>query len=164
MNTLYAPWRSSYIKKEKVGKKEKEECPFCVAALSTQDAAHFVLSRNADVLVLLNKYPYNAGHLLIIPLVHCATLEGLSPKVRASMMEAATLWSEILKKELVCQGLNIGINLGVVSRGSIPDHLHMHVLPRWQGDTNFLATLADVKLISADLQTMYYMLVSKLSE
>jgi ATP adenylyltransferase len=150
MNRLYAPWRSEYITEEKT-----TECPFCLAARSSDDQAHYVLSRNHAVVVLLNKYPYNAGHVLIVPVAHCATLEGLTSQVRGAIMEAATVWSGILQKALSCQGLNIGFNLGIVSGGSIPDHIHMHVLPRWAGDTNFLATLSDTKLISFNLQDVY---------
>ncbi|MEI7580420.1 MAG: HIT domain-containing protein [bacterium] len=150
MDRLYAPWRSSYITEEKT-----TECPFCVAVASVQDESHFVLSRTQDVLVLLNKYPYNAGHLLVVPTVHCGALDGLTPAIRSAMMEAATEWSGMLQQALSCHGFNIGFNLGTVSGGSIPDHIHLHVLPRWSGDTNFLATLGDTKLVSFNLQDVY---------
>jgi len=120
-----------------------------------------VLARNEHVLVLLNKYPYNTGHLLIIPLNHVAQLSDLSPEVRASIMEATAEWSQIVQRELNCQGFNIGLNIGKISGGSIPDHLHMHVLPRWQGDTNFLVTLAETKLISFSLSDLYHALMKQ---
>ena len=158
MNQLYAPWRAAYVKEEK---NNLQECPFCAAAQSDDDAAHMVLARNEHVLVLLNKYPYNTGHLLIIPLNHVAQLSDLSPEVRASIMEATAEWSQIVQRELNCQGFNIGLNIGKISGGSIPDHLHMHVLPRWQGDTNFLVTLAETKLISFSLSDLYHALMKQ---
>jgi ATP adenylyltransferase len=155
MNRLYAPWRSSYIVEKK-----SSQCPFCVAAVSTDDKAQYVLWRDQDVLVLLNKYPYNAGHLLVIPTMHCGTLEGLTSVVRAALIEAATVWSGIVQRVLGCQGFNIGFNLGTISGGSIPEHIHLHVLPRWAGDTNFLATLGETKLISFNLDEVYQRLLN----
>ncbi|MDQ5890334.1 MAG: adenylyltransferase [Candidatus Dependentiae bacterium] len=156
MERLYAPWRSLYVKKDK----ESDECPFCVAAASSDDAAHLVLSRAGGVLTMLNRFPYNTGHLLIIPPSHVADLEVIPSEVRAGMMEAAATWSTVLKKQFNCHGFNIGFNLGAVAGGSIPGHIHMHVVPRWQGDTNFLATIGETKLISSDLADIYKQLLA----
>ncbi len=158
MDRLYAPWRSLYIKKNR---DKSTECPFCVAVASSDDSAHFVLWRSPEVLVLMNLYPYNTGHLLVISAGHCGSLEGLTPLERAAMMEAVSVWTDVLRAEFGCQGFNIGLNLGVVSGGSIPDHLHMHIVPRWQGDTNFLVTVSDIKLISVELEAVYARLLKR---
>jgi len=157
MERLYAPWRSKYVKKDKTN---GEPCPFCVGAASGDAAAHYVLSCENGVLVMLNRYPYNTGHLLIIPVDHVSDLAFIAPAVRARMMEGAVHWSAILKKLFNCQGFNIGFNVGEVAGGSIPDHLHMHVVPRWQGDTNFLATVGETKLISSDIADIYSQLMA----
>jgi ATP adenylyltransferase len=152
MDKLYAPWRSAYIKKES---NDQPSCPFCDAAVSSNDAAHFVLARYDGVLVMMNKFPYNTGHLLVIPAAHIADLGEATAVVRGQLMEAANDWIQILQKQLNCQGFNVGFNLGAVSGGSIPGHVHMHIVPRWQGDTNFLATIGNVKLISSDINEVY---------
>ena len=156
MDRLYAPWRSTYVKKETT---TDNQCPFCVVAVSSDDAAVLVVARYAGFFVMMNKFPYNTGHLLVIPVAHVAGLEQLTSVIRSGMMDAVVEWSDILKKRLGCQGFNVGFNLGVVSGGSIPGHLHMHIVPRWQGDTNFLTTIGDVKLISSDLNDIYKRLI-----
>lgn len=157
MKRLYAPWRAAYVKKNK---EHKPACPFCSASQQREDEANLVLFRNEHIIVMLNKYPYNTGHLLIIPHEHKAELAEVSCDVRAALIEAASEWTEILRAHLKCQGFNIGFNLGTVSGGSIPEHLHMHVLPRWQGDTNFLTTLAETKLVSFSPDDLYHALAS----
>lgn len=104
---------------------------------------------------MMNRYPYNAGHLLILPLKHTAALSDLTPAARAQLMELTHHCTEILKKVLDAHGVNIGMNLGKAAGAGLPSHLHMHVLPRWRGDTNFLPLLADVKPVSADLQQLF---------
>ncbi len=157
MDILYAPWRSLYVKKDATG---DAACPFCVAAESADDQAHLVLDRGDGWLVLMNAFPYNSGHLLIIPAAHAADISTVGPQVRAAMMEASVTWTARLQAVLKCHGFNIGFNLGTVSGGSIPGHLHMHIVPRWQGDTNFLATIGQVKLISSDITQIYQALLS----
>ena len=107
---------------------------------------------------MLNLYPYNAGHLLILPFEHTATLEALPKATRTEIMELTSLCTKILESELKCDGINVGINLGRAAGAGIPSHLHLHVLPRWNGDTNFLPTLADTKQVSFDLKKIYTLL------
>ena len=149
MKRLYAPWRSSYIKSK------NNQCPFCIAAVTDDDLSSFVCARYEQVAVILNRYPYNTGHMLIIPYQHESELSCLMPAVRAEMMEAVNDSITVLKKVLQCHGINVGFNFGESSGGSIPDHLHMHVVPRWSGDTNFLVTVGNTKLISCDLHQIY---------
>lgn len=152
MKHLYAPWRDKYIHK----KTAAGLCIFCFQADAQQDADHFIIKRFAHCFVLLNLYPYNAGHLLVIPYEHHAMLEDLSAAARAEIMEVTTQCNVILKQALGANGINIGLNVGSqVAGGSIPEHLHMHVVPRWLGDTNFLVTIAETKPISFSLPAIY---------
>lgn len=104
---------------------------------------------------MLNKYPYNAGHLLILPIKHVASLAELTKEARSELIELQSQSVEILQKTLNNDGANIGINLGKAAGAGIPSHLHIHILPRWQGDTNFMPTIAQTKVISFDLGQYY---------
>lgn len=151
MKRLYAPWRSKYLTN-----KNNSECPFCKAYKTTDDSCHFVLKRLEHSLIMLNRYPYNPGHILIIPNEHVASLEECDTITRAEIMEAITVSIKILKLVLKAPGINIGVNLGgKVAGGSIEEHLHIHVLPRFAGDTNFLPLLCNTKQISFDLNQIY---------
>lgn len=154
MKLLYAPWRSAYT----ITDKAQTDCVFCTQLVSTRDTEHFILQRFKHCAVMLNIYPYNAGHLLVIPYSHSATLEQLSPDERSNIMHAATVSTSILRTALSCDGINIGLNMGKASGGSIPQHLHLHAVPRWFGDTNFLVTTVDTKPLSVDLVTLYHTL------
>jgi ATP adenylyltransferase len=158
MDLLYAPWRTSYSSSIHEAKQENasaDQCIFCQQLERPDDAAHFIFRRFKRVMVMLNLYPYNAGHLLILPLAHLSRLDELDKQTRADIMELTTHSTEILTRVLGAHGINVGLNLGKAAGAGIPAHLHMHVLPRWTGDTNFLPTLAHTKQISFDLQDMF---------
>jgi ATP adenylyltransferase len=158
MKKLYAPWRNTYTKSAASTKKENataHECVFCVQLNEHNDAHYFILRRFSHSVVMLNSYPYNTGHLLILPLKHSGQLSDLDVATRTQIMELAAVSTDILTDVLKPHGFNIGINLGKASGASIPSHLHMHVLPRWPSDTNFLPVLADTKIISVDLHETY---------
>ncbi len=158
MKKLYAPWRSPYaasVDKSKHEKTTQETCVFCPQLRENTDEKNLILRRFAHHAVMINKYPYNAGHLLITSLEHKATLGELSRESRAELIELTTHCIEILQKELGAEGINVGINLGKIAGAGIPSHIHMHILPRWTGDTNFLPTLTDTKQISFDLHEIY---------
>lgn len=152
MEYLYAPWRGTYIKKNK----SETGCVFCAAHQSSHDDEHFVLRRFEHCMLMLNAYPYNPGHLLLIPTEHKKNLHELTPQAQQELMHVLALVVPVLEKSIKNTGTNIGINLGGrAAGGTIPDHLHIHILPRWEGDTNFLPTLAQTKQLSADLQEVY---------
>ena len=158
MKRMYAPWRSKYTTTAVRTKKEDikdDECIFCEQFTQNDDKKFFILKRFKHNAIMLNKFPYNSGHLLIIPFAHKATLDLLSKAARTELMELIALSSHIVGKTLKADGVNIGLNIGKESGSSIPSHLHFHVLPRWKGDTNFLPTLADTKQISVDLNEIY---------
>lgn len=162
MNKLYAPWRGDYTTDTTAGKHDDtsaDDCVFCTKLAATDDKKHFILARFKHHAVLLNLYPYNAGHLLIIPHDHVKNMSDLSPQARAELMELITHSTTILKDTLKAEGINIGANLGKAAGAGIPSHLHWHVLPRWAGDTNFLPLIADTKAVSYDLHAMYEKLV-----
>lgn len=162
MERLYAPWRGKYAAFMSSNRGKSAEvvgCVFCEQFNEKNDAKFFILKRFDGLTVLLNRYPYNAGHILIMPVAHVADLDCISKEMRRDCMELANATIEILKKVLGAQGVNLGMNLGTFSGASSPEHVHMHVLPRWRGDTNFMPVLADTKIISIDLNETYQKLL-----
>lgn len=159
MKRLYAPWRSSYarsIAKQKKIKTSAKDCVFCNAIKEDDDEKNLIIARYKYNAVLLNRYPYNAGHLLIIPTVHKSQIHELSHAAQTELMELISQATHTVQKELGAHGVNVGINLGKAAGAGIPSHLHFHVLPRWNGDTNFLPLLADTKQVSFDLVAMFH--------
>lgn len=158
MKKLYAPWRADYTTGSAHKNHEnqvQDECVFCKQIQSGENEKHFILKRFDHHMVILNLYPYNAGHLLIISLEHQATLSELSAESRTELIELSTLCVEIVKEALGAHGINVGLNLGKAAGAGIPSHIHTHVLPRFLGDTNFMPTLAETKVISFDLHAIY---------
>ncbi len=159
MKLLYAPWRDKYTMSTAHTKNEHtptESCVFCLHANDTsKDEQNFVLRRYKHIYVMLNLYPYNAGHLLLLPYTHIANLEDLSHEARTELIQVTAASNRILKDTLLAEGINGGYNSSKIAGAGIPAHFHMHVLPRWLGDTNFLPTLAQTKAISFDLHDIY---------
>ncbi len=159
MKWLHAPWRKKYTTDTAQGKKEhidEADCIFCNQLKKDQDDAHyFILKRFNYNAVKLNRFPYNAGHLLIVPFVHVSNLHEMEKDARTELMELITQSTVILKKTLKSHGTNIGINLEKAGGAGIPSHVHAHVLPRFTGDTNFMPTLGQTKVISFDLTEIY---------
>lgn len=148
------PERLKYVRKIA----RPEGCVFCDAAKATkaQDQKDkLVIYRSEKAMIVLNKYPYNTGHVLVMPVRHCGDLEKLkkdeAEEVHALLPKAV----EILKKTYNCAGLNLGLNLGAVAGAGIPDHLHYHVIPRWGGDTNFFPLIAETKMVVETLEETY---------
>jgi len=155
MKFLYVPWRNKYVKGARDKNEEKENCAFCNKFKESDDKKNFILGRYKYNAAILNLHPYNAGHLMIIPFKHIKNLSDLTKEERAELMELVSYSTEIVSKTLGADGVNVGLNLGRVAGAGIPGHLHMHVLPRWEGDTNFLPLLCDTKTISFDLNKIY---------
>ena len=159
MQRLYAQWRQKYVTTMtgKGGNKKlaKNNCVFCQQCADHDDDQSLIIKRFKHCAIMMNRYPYNAGHLLILPLTHHAELDELTPATRTEMMEALTAAVPILGKVLGAEGFNVGINLGIAGGGGIPSHLHIHLLPRWRGDTNFLETLGQTKVISSDILKVF---------
>jgi len=142
VDNLWAPWRIGYVKKEK---SSDDTCVFCQAAKNRPET--FVLS-SAHCYVLMNKFPYNNGHLLVIPNSHINSLELLSEEEAAEIHQLSTLCIQAMRTALSAQGFNIGYNIGAVGGAGIQQHLHQHIVPRWPGDTNFMPVVGQTKVIS----------------
>lgn len=158
MKYLYAPWRSNYVKNIFKGKTEKtteEECNFCQKINENDLTQHFIFRKFNYHMVMLNLFPYNAGHLLIVYLGHKSSLEQIGKEARIELIELTNQCINILQSVMKANGINVGTNLGKAAGAGIPSHLHTHVLPRWYGDTNFLPLLAQTKQISVDLKKIY---------
>jgi ATP adenylyltransferase len=143
---LWAPWRLEYI----VGADEQTGCVFCTAAAGS-DEEGVVLHRGAHAFALLNKYPYSSGHLMVAPYRHVAGLDDLVDAEIIDIHRLAGSGMGALAEELAPQGYNLGWNLGRIAGAGITDHVHLHVVPRWAGDTNFMPVLADVKVLPEHL-------------
>lgn len=154
MKKIYAPWRGDYITNEAHTKNDTitaDECIFCKQFDAGNDEKYFILKRFKHTAVMLNLYPYNSGHLLILPLKHHGHLDSLDSVIRNELFEVSSLSTGALKKTLGPSGFNLGMNLGKGSGAGIPSHLHMHIVPRWDGDTNFMPVITDTKVVSFDL-------------
>jgi len=158
---LYAPWRHNYINKNREDKdknKMKNDCVFCHQLTLNQDAKYLILKRFNNCFVMMNMYPYNVGHLMILPNEHKGDIRNISKKTRAEIFEITSITTTVLENVLKAKGFNIGINMGIAGGGGIPSHLHIHVLPRWIGDTNFCETIGNVKILSSDIKKVYKLL------
>jgi len=152
MQHLWAPWRMEFIKGPK-----PSGCFFCEAAAAdpADDPAYLVLARTTLSLAILNRYPYNNGHLMVAPKAHLANLEEL-PAATANDVTALTQRSlRVLRDVLSPQGFNLGINAGKIAGAGVTDHVHQHVVPRWDGDTNFMPVVAETKVLNEYLTTSY---------
>ena len=152
MQHLWAPWRMEFIKGPKPA-----GCFFCEAAAAdpANDADHLVLARTEVALAMLNRYPYNNGHLMIAPKAHLANLEELPPATANGVMALTQRALRVLRVVLSPQGFNLGINAGKIAGAGVADHVHQHVVPRWDGDTNFMPVTADTKVLNESLTASY---------
>ena len=153
MKNLWAPWRKEFI----LGKKEKG-CIFCKRLKEKKDRENHILFRGRKSFVILNRYPYNSGHLMVSPKRHIGKLENLRKDELSELAFLCQKAVKIMKEALKPDGLNLGMNLEKSSGAGIADHLHIHIVPRWDGDTNFMPVLADTKLISLSLEDVYQQL------
>jgi ATP adenylyltransferase len=155
---LWAPWRLEYVRSAK-----PEGCVFCRALAAGDDRENLVVHRGRAVFVMLNRYPYNAGHLMVLPHRHVAFPEDLT-EAEASEFWATLVWcKKALDAFMSPQGYNVGLNLGKVAGAGMADHLHLHVVPRWAGDTNFMPVVGDVHVVSQHLLQVYDGLAARLS-
>jgi ATP adenylyltransferase len=159
MENLWAPWRIDYI----LGK-EPLECIFCNMPKENKDEENLILFRGNNQFIIMNAFPYNNGHIMIVPYRHTSSLEGWSSEEQQGMMELADLAITLLKKTIRPDGFNLGINMGQVAGAGILDHVHLHIVPRWNGDTNFMPVLADTRVISEHLKATYNKLLKTLDE
>jgi ATP adenylyltransferase len=152
MERLWSPWRIEYILGEKT-----DECVLCTAlsAAPARDRDYLVLHRGEHCSVIMNLFPYNNGHVMVVPYVHQATLEKLPSEALLEIMTLVNKSVEVLRQVMNAEGFNIGANLGKIAGAGIDDHVHVHIVPRWSGDTNFITTVGGVRCIPESLQDSY---------
>ncbi len=153
LQRLWAPWRFGYL----AGDDPIEGCPFCVLPGRGPDADRrsLILHRGRHAYVIFNAYPYNPGHLMIVPYAHHADLETLDAEVATEMFELGRRTVGVLKERVYAQGVNLGMNLGAAGGAGIADHLHLHAVPRWVGDTNFISVIGASRVLPRALEEMY---------
>jgi len=147
VDRLWSPWRLAYVS----GNGEPEGCVFCDAQVHEQ-AEPLLLFRGTTCFVILNLYPYNNGHLMVVPNRHVATLALAMPEELAEMMRLTRAAEIVLTEAYRPQGLNVGMNLGRPAGAGIADHMHIHVVPRWTGDTNFMSVVGNVRVLPEELE------------
>lgn len=154
MNILWNPWRYEYIKQFSTSKEEQKECLFCtLQRMNDEDA--LILHRGRYAFVALNAYPYNSGHLMVAPYLHVAEPLELDNETLLEIMILVNNSVKILKQVFKPEGFNIGANIGRVAGAGVPGHFHIHVVPRWVGDTNFMAIIANTKPLPISLKEAY---------
>lgn len=149
---LWAPWRGVYVTSTP---KRESGCVFCEKIAADNDKEDLVLYRGSSCVVVMNLYPYNNGHVMVIPKRHTANLAGLSDKECVEMAYLRRFMTEVLTEAMNCDGFNAGLNLGEAAGAGIAAHLHEHIVPRWKGDTNFMPVVAGTKVISEQLYSTY---------
>ncbi len=154
MQQLWAPWRSQYMKSFVRDVPKQSDCFFCEAAKGepADDRTHLVVYRGKQVFVILNRYPYNTGHIMVTPFRHCGDIVELTEEESSELMSLIRIGAKVLQQVYKPDGINVGANLGQGAGAGVPGHLHFHLLPRWNGDTNFLPIIADTKVISESLE------------
>ena len=156
MKQIWAPWRMEYIRMEKT-----EGCVLCDKPGENNDETNHILHRGAYNFVIMNMYPYNPGHLLIAPYRHIAGIDEMNTEERNEHFEIVSRCISLIKEEFNPGGLNVGINMGKVAGAGIADHVHTHVVPRWQGDTNFMPVIGETRVIPQALIETYRFLKGK---
>jgi ATP adenylyltransferase len=151
MDFLWTPWRYQYI----VNSGGKGECVFCFAARHTEDRETLVVHRAAHNFIILNRFPYTSGHLMVVPYQHVASLLDVPQEALHEMMSLAKDAERHLREVYKPEGLNLGINLGTAAGAGIAGHLHMHALPRWAGDTNFMTVAGETRILPEDLDVTW---------
>lgn len=163
MERLWSPWRHEYISKTSTEQPREPSCFFCTAQQAPHDDVNnLVLYRGTHNFVILNRYPYISGHLMVAPYAHTGELYSVPKEATDEMMDLTKRCQSALSAAYHSEGFNIGMNLGCVAGAGVADHIHMHVLPRWGGDTNFMSTVAETRVLSEDLSMTYQKLAGKI--
>src|SRR6266513_671197 len=150
VETLWAPWRVEYFEKE------SRDLNFLSAAAQTsEDAAHLVITRRKNAFLMMNRYPYAVGHLMAVPYRKTADISSLGENEIVELWNLVSHAQVLLRAATKAQGFNIGMNLGECAGAGVPDHLHVHIVPRWNGDTNFMPILAGTRMLSEGLRALY---------
>lgn len=157
LESLWAPWRYEYFER-----RDNDPDFLLHAAQSADDAAHLVLLRREHSLLMMNRYPYTAGHLMAVPGRKVARLESLRSEEKLELLDLVEVGQDLLTRVIKAQGFNIGINVGHCAGAGVPGHLHVHIVPRWEGDNNFMPVLAGRRVLAESLEQLYDKLKSSL--
>lgn len=150
MKALWAPWRMEYI----LGPKGSE-CLFCASPAEHKDRENLLLYRGGNSYVIMNKYPYSNGHLMVVPYIHTSSFDNLSDADMLDIIKLAKLSTDCLTKAFRPEGFNVGINIGEAAGAGIEEHLHMHIVPRWAGDSNFMTITSEIRVIPEHILDTY---------
>lgn len=153
LQRLWAPWRFGYV----AGDEPIRGCPFCVLPERgpERDRESLILHRGEHAYVIFNAFPYNPGHLMVVPYAHHADLDQLSPPASHELFELGRRCVGVLRARVSAEGVNLGMNLGAAAGAGIADHLHLHAVPRWNGDTNFISVIGNSRVLPRALEEMY---------
>jgi len=151
MKIVWAPWRMAYIKKAR----KPRGCIFCSKVRERRDSVNLLLHRGQHAFVMMNLFPYNSGHLMVAPYAHVKSLEVLSADSALDLIRMTNLSLRVLRAEIRPEGFNVGMNLGRVSGAGIEGHVHLHIVPRWNGDTNFMPLFSETRVIPEHLRATY---------
>lgn len=159
---LYTPWRLNYV----TTNHRKEGCVFCAMANDDpeQDRHNHLVYRSQTVFAVMNIYPYNTGHLMLLPYQHVATLAQVSPLTQVELIRLTSYFTELLAEVMRPDGFNVGLNIGRAAGAGIDNHLHIHIVPRWSGDSNFMAVVGETRVLPETLESTYDRLVKRLAE
>lgn len=150
MDILYSPWRIDYILSEK-----EKGCIFCSKPKADDDKGYLILKRGRHTYVIMNLYPYNNAHLMVVPYRHVSHLSALNDDELCEMIKMTQLSEQVLNQVYTPDGMNVGMNLGEAAGAGVADHLHIHIVPRWNGDTNFISTLGKTRVIPEKMEETY---------
>ncbi len=159
MKALFAPWRIEYIKMEK-----PDGCVFCTLPEENNDEKNLILKRGKHAFVIMNNYPYNPGHVMVVPFRHVGNWESLKDEEVIEINMLVRLMIKAIKNTMNPEGFNMGVNMGRVAGAGIVDHVHVHIVPRWNGDTNFMPVLSDTKVIPQAIRETYNMLKEEIEK
>lgn len=154
MERLWAPWRMNYILNEK-----NDRCIFCDGAAKEDDRNSLILHRGLKCFIMMNRFPYNNGHVMVAPFRHVGDLEELDDNESLDLMKLLQLSVTAIRRVLDPHGFNIGVNIGRIAGAGVVDHIHVHIVPRWGGDTNFMPVLSETKVINEELKRTYDKLI-----
>src|ERR1700683_80188 len=155
MDYLWTPWRYRYITEHNTKPGERKECVFCIAAACPSDSESLVVHRAKLNFIIVNRFPYTSGHVMVTPYQHAPSLADLSGETLAEMMLLARDCEQRIRALYRPDGLNMGINLGRSAGAGIADHLHLHILPRWTADANFMTTVAETRILPEEVATTW---------
>ena len=150
MKVLWAPWRMDYILSDK-----EQKCIFCELPKQDRDRENLILYRSSHNFVMMNRYPYNNGHIMVVPYLHVPALDGLGDEILLDFMKVTGHSIASIRKAFMPEGFNIGINIGKIAGAGMEDHMHLHMVPRWAGDTSFMTVFDEVRVIPEHVMSTY---------